>query len=61
MKTRTRKPMVPTAIKKEKLTRFNHIVAAGYEVRIAERRLKTNVRTLAKWSKELGLPIFNKA
>jgi hypothetical protein len=53
--------MVPTAIKKEKLTRFNHIVAAGYEVRIAERRLKTTVRTLAKWSKELGLPIFNKA
>ena len=57
MNTLTRKPMVPTAIKREKLIRFNNIVKAGYEVRIAERRLKTTTRTLSRWAQELGIPM----
>lgn len=52
--------MVPTAVKREKLNRFNQIVSAGYDIRIAERRLKTTTRTLSRWSEELGIRMAGK-
>ena len=58
MNTLTRKPQVPVAVKRSKLLRYNRIVSAGYEVRIAEKQLKTTTRTLSRWAEELGIPMF---
>jgi len=60
MNTLTRKPSTPPEVKRTKLTRYNRFISAGYEVRLAEKQIKTTTRTLSKWAEELGMKMLKR-